>query len=406
MVFTLLFCYLIRKNKQFDHPVISRGIFIGIFLLKIIAGLVYGYIYSQQAFVTSSDAWRVFHASLPEYRLLLHDPLTFLKTSFIFEGDISYSNFTQAGSSYWNILKEVIIVKFEALLDVFSFGNYYVNLVIYSFLVLIGNNLFFRTLGMVFKESPYLNLFAAFLVPSMVFWTSAVYKDGLLFILMAVICYSTMRWMSGNRSFLSWLFILIPALAGLFLLRTYLAALVIPALLAWIIAEKTGVAPLRIYLSVYILGGLAVFLLRPVFDITSLMASWQEAFLQLPANSAMPAKPLASGINGLIKNLPQSLNFAFLRPVLWENKGKQYLLFAFELLVMQLLFVISLFRGFSPDRRQLAFRLFCFCLAFTGCLFLGYTVNIIGALVRYRCIFYPFMFAAMLGKGKRRNSFM
>lgn len=401
LVYTMLCCLFIKKSKQFAHSSIYGYVFIGIFLLRLVAGFVYAYIYSLHPYNLHSDTWSIFRSSLEEYEILLKDPVRFVQTTFVFKGDISYSNFTQGGSSYWNILKEVILVKFEAVLNLFSFGNYYVNLVIFSFLMLLGSNYFFKTLEKVYPDRPFVNLLLAFLVPSTVFWTSAIYKDGLLFFLLSIVCYQTIKWLEGKRKIFSYLLILGVSLAGLFLLRTYVALLVVPALFGWVLSEKTRVNPVLIFPAVY---GFALALamvmkfIHPAFDFPALIASWQEAFLRAPANSALPAKKLEPTFFGLLKNLPQSFNFAFLRPLLWENKGKQYLLFALELFLMQLLFIYSLFQRSAPDRRRLIFRLFCFSLAFTGCLFLGYTVHIIGALVRYRSIFFPFLFAAVVSE--------
>ena len=217
----------------------------------------------------------------------------------------------------------------------------------------------------------------------MMFWTSAVYKDGLVFLLIAVICWQTMKWMRSRKNTPYYLLIIIPALAGLFLLRTYVPLLVIPPLIAWIIAEKSGIKPAWIFLGVYGVCALLVVTLKyisPALDAIRLVSVWQNAFLELPANSALPAAKLQPSLGGLIKNLPQSINFGLLRPLLWENKGLQYLPFAIELLAMQALFVFSLITAIRPTSRQAAFQLFCFCLAISACLFLGYTVHIIGAL--------------------------
>ena len=146
ILYTTLFCFFIIKAKAFRHPVISRGIFIACFLLKVLAGLIYGYIYSRQPYVTTSDAWQIFHGSLVEYNLFLHDPAGFFKTIFVFEGNTSFSNFSPTESSYWNVLKEVILIKFEGLLNLFSFGNYYVNMVIFNALIFLGSNAYLKRL--------------------------------------------------------------------------------------------------------------------------------------------------------------------------------------------------------------------------------------------------------------------
>lgn len=398
LLYAVALSFLIKRNKS--HAVIPRNAFVVIFLARILAGIVYGYIYSRPAYVETSDAWRIFSASLNQYNLLLHDPWEFLRSSFIFKGDISLTNFTQTESSYWNILKEVLLVKFEALFNVFSFGNYYVNVVLYNFLMMQASFAFFKTLERNFAGRSSLNLFSAFLIPSVVFWTSAVYKDGLLMALMFVICWQTQQFLDQGKKTTRFLLIVIPCLAVLFFLRTYCAFLIIPALSGWIACEKLSASPGKVFGFLYALAFIFVVLTTwayPELNPLKVISSWQQAFIELTANSSLPAKPLKPTVGGLISNFPQSFNFAYLRPLLWENKGLQYLAFAMELFILQALLIYMLIKRAAGGIRWSGFTMFSLFLSLSGLLFIGYTVNIIGALVRYRCIYLPFLFAAVLG---------
>jgi hypothetical protein len=389
--YLLLFSFIIQRSKQYKHPMIGKPVFIGIFVLRVLAGIVYGYVYTGR----TSDAWGIFNASLLEYKILLTDPAEFMRTTFFFKGNLSLTNFTDGGTSYWNIIKEVLLVKFEAVLDVLSFGNYYVNVVIFCFLIMLGSNAFFRLLERNFSSRSYVNLFSAFLVPSTVFWTSAVYKDGILMALMFVIFWQTQKLLDRQQHLFRYLLITVLALSGLFFLRTYCALLIVPPVAAWIIVRQFNFRLWKVLSVGFLLFLIALALVRwavPSMDPLQLLASWQHAFLELRANSALPAKPLEPDFRGLLTNLPQAMNAAFLRPLLWENKGLQYLPFAVELFVLQVLTLYVLIKRSTLTTLAASSLVLGLC----GLLLIGYTVHIIGAIVRYRSIYMPFLFAAVL----------
>jgi len=210
-----------------------------------------------------------------------------------------------------------------------------------------------------------------------------------------VIFRQTQKWLDREEGKLHYILVLTLSLTALFFLRTYSVLLIIPAIALWIVSEKFKVNAWKAFAAGYAFCGVVIFSsawLSPEMNPLRILAAWQNAFIELKANSFLPARLLEPNARGVLKNFPQSFNFGFLRPLLWENKGLQYLPFAVELTALQALFLYALYK--RTGWKSLSVCLLV--LGLSGLLFLGYTVNIIGAIVRYRSIYMPFLFAAVL----------
>ena len=58
-----------------------------------------------------------------------------------------------AENSYWNDLKSNVIIKLLAICNVFTFKNYYANIVFFNFLFLFGLVAFYRLMSALFTAA-------------------------------------------------------------------------------------------------------------------------------------------------------------------------------------------------------------------------------------------------------------
>ena len=84
------------------------------FLIKVIVGCFYGWFYSLPAYVQTSDTWQYFNLQLTETDWLLKDPVAFIKDLFTYDYNSS-GNLFIAHNSYWNNLKDNVIIKILAV---------------------------------------------------------------------------------------------------------------------------------------------------------------------------------------------------------------------------------------------------------------------------------------------------
>jgi hypothetical protein len=79
-----------------------------------------------------------------------------------------------------------------------------------------------------------------------------------------------------------------------------------------------------------------------------------------------------------------------MRPYVWELNNLLYIPFSVEILVFEILFLLFIF--FRKKNIQIPPLIyFCFFFSLTMFLIIGYTIPIIGAIVRYRSIYFIFL---------------
>ncbi|HVX49393.1 MAG TPA: hypothetical protein VHB48_04520, partial [Chitinophagaceae bacterium] len=185
ILYLLAFCWLITRIKFFTNSALPKKILVGLFVCKIAAGAVYAWFYALPQYIEGSDTWRFFEASKTETDFLLTNPWGFIKDIFHY-GYKNAGNLFYGQNSYWNDLKSNVVIKLLAICNVFTFKNYYCNIILFNFLFFFGPVAFYRVMNQVFAGKMLLMVIAIFLLPSFMFWCSGIHKDGLLFMALAL----------------------------------------------------------------------------------------------------------------------------------------------------------------------------------------------------------------------------
>ncbi len=385
--FSLLFR---RLNHKQGKPAADQWL-ISAFAVKVMAGFAYGYLYAH-VFETS-DSWAYFRESLTEYHKLLTHPSAFFSTGIHFNnaGDL----FSTADDASWSNAGENLLIKLLAIFNVFSGGNYYINVIFFNALSFWG---LYRLYIVAQKHTPAnrLLLFGLiFFLPSCLFWNSGIDKDGLMLFFTGVLIYAAYRCITVKPTagkvaagIISFMFI--------FLLRNVNALLLLPAIAAWWVAVKYPVRSYLPFLIIYSLGILLFFLsvhLSPALNLPLKLAEKQHQFLALQANTVLPLTPLQPTLKSYAALLPQAANHVFLRPYITEIKSPFHLMAFVEILLIILILILAA----ASAKRQMfyhlaqPFYLFLIMVALSGLLLIGYTVPFPGAIVRYKALYLVFL---------------
>ncbi|MDP4261837.1 MAG: hypothetical protein Q8941_04845 [Bacteroidota bacterium] len=403
VVYLILFAWLVTRVKFFTRSGLNNSQLIILFLLKVLAGIFYGWIglyYGNLAQML--DTWSYHHIGLAEYDILKSDPRAYFTNLFNDPYPDKLGNFFGSSNSYWNDLKGNVFVKILSLFDIFSFGYYYVNVIFYSFLSLFGLIAFFRVVKDVFPGRKLLLLLTAFLMPSFIYWTSGIHKEGLLFVGLGLMIYHL--YFGGKEkkySFRRWIGIF----SGIFILlvlRNFLMMLVIPAIIAWFLAYRYPRRGIAIFLSVYLFFGLFFFTARHIdkrLDFPQAVVNKQKAFLMLQGGaSSIPIKELEPTAASFLKNTPQAFTLSFLRP--YPGDVQHLLSFAasIEINFMLLLFLLFLFARKKNDVVSRNTIYLCIFLSCSILLAIGFSINNLGAIVRYRSITIPLLIIPIIAQ--------
>lgn len=400
ILYLVLFSWLVTRISFFTKTGLSKPQLVIIFLLKVIAGIFYGWMgHFYGGLAQMADTWNYHQAGLLEYQLLGDNPKEYFTNLFIdpYHNE-GAATFFSSKDSYWNDLKYNVFIKILSLFDIFSFGYYYVNVIFYTFISLFGPIAFYRVLTDVFPDKKNIILFSTFLVPSFLYWSSGLHKEGLIFLGIGLIIFHIYF---GNKekkwSIKRGLGVLLGLLI-LFLLRNFVLAVILPALFAWLLANRWSKYGLACFAAVYLFSCVAFFTFRyidPRLDFPVAVVSKQNAFIQLAGNSSIPIEELKPTVWSFVTNTPQAIALSSLRPYPSDVKHLLSLAAAVETQLILLQFLLFIFFRRKEKTGSKNVLYFCVFFSMTLLLSIGFSVNNLGAIVRYRSVTLPLLVGIM-----------
>ena len=190
-------------------------------------------------------------------------------------------------------------------------------------------------------------------------------------------------------------------LAGLLLLltlRNFIIIIIIPAILAWLLANRWPKYGLSIFSVLYLFFIVLFFNARyinPRFNFPQAVVNKQQDFMQLKGgNSNIPIKELQPTAISFLKNTPQAINLSTIRPYPSDVRHILSLAAAIEINLLLLMFGLFLFfRTNGLISRNLVY--FCVFFSISLLLTIGFSVNNLGAIVRYRSVIMPLLVIPM-----------
>lgn len=398
--YLIILSSLILRVPFIKNAGISSGTLLSLFLLKILAGIAIGWI-AIHIYGPGNDYWDTNEYAREEYQLLQTDPFKYLINIFTSDYQGGYTGIFSSGNSYWNDLKGNIVIKLVSVFNIFSRGDYYINSLFFNFIIFFAHVILYRLFIKMFPGRQVLVFIGCFLLPSTLYFSSGIHKDGMVFLMLAVTIYCVYESMIKNRFNAKRVLLIMVSLAFLFLLRNFICLALLPALFAWILVTKMKWPAAPVFTAVYLVCGLLVFTIDsivPKIKPLEIITAKQTEYLKLEkAATQMELTALQPGFKSFASNAPQALNHAFLRPYLWELPVKSILPLSIELFVYQVLMVLMIFfkrRECTTDQKQFLF----FAIFFTISTFLiiGYIVPNLGSLVRYRSLYYPLLITPAL----------
>jgi hypothetical protein len=403
--YALILLWVIRKWSFFHGGGLTPNIISFIFLLKIGFGFllfaIYYFYYGNNRF--TSDAFRFFDDSLVMYGALKTDPTYYLRLLFgigLDKPDLApyIKEMTFWGRDFPHGLfnDNQTIIRVNSIFDLFSFGYYHVHTVFMCFFSLIGLTALYKAFVPFLQKLKLLLLFGIFLIPSVLFWSSGVLKEGVVIFSMGLLIWSLFKVVEKpNVKHLS---VLIFSILILLFIKVYVIIALAPGIIGFILlTKKNRRHPLALYLSIAITGSLislGVHNKIPEVDIITKLYFKNIDFIKMSertrSNSAFYITRLNNNPIEFVKMIPSALTNTTFRPFIWESKSAMMLLNSLENITLFLFGTLCLF--LSKKRANIDFKLVGFCLTFIIILylFIGWTTPISGAIVRYKIPAWPF----------------
>ena len=397
-IYLFLFSWLLIKSGFISASGLPSKIVIFLFVLKVLSGCAYVWVMLK---INTSLDTRGFHREgLVEYHLLFSHPGQYLTDIFYNRYNNGYAGLLSSTNSYWNDLSSFVIIKFLSVCDIFSFGNYYVNVIFYNYVTFFGAIGLYSVFNMIYVNKGRLLMITCFLLPSLLFFSSTIHKEGFIFAALGIVVFniSTALHKTGF-TVVKFVYILL-ALSFIFVLRSYVLLGLLPALFAWVLSQSNKFSPVRVFIFTYIAVAAIFFCsgsIYPKLNLPESISKKQWDFEQLaPSSTHIPTKTLTPDFTGFAANMPQAFEHSLLRPWVADIHLSWFLLpLIIELILYQLLLVFFIFFR-NKVRKRNPFILFSLFFSLSVLLIIGYTIPVIGAIVRYRSIYLPFILSPLI----------
>ena len=131
-IYLVILCWLLTKIRFVKNSGLSNKYIIILFLVKVFAGLAIGWI-SLHIYNTGNDYWDVNREGWKEYQLLWSDPHEYFTNLFKSGYSQGYGGVFDSFQSFWNDLRNNIIVKMLSVFNLLTKGNYYINSLLFNF---------------------------------------------------------------------------------------------------------------------------------------------------------------------------------------------------------------------------------------------------------------------------------
>jgi hypothetical protein len=371
VLYSLLCAYGIWRLPFFRNSGIRPGVLLLLFALHVLTGCLHTVI-AWRYYPLHGDIWAYYENGLDLIHKLHTDFHAFL------DDNSTLDSFTHNSLAFIHMF-----------LDLFSLQNIYINTLLFSFPVFLGNTALFRVFRRHFPENP-LPALGVYLLPSALFYTSCIHREGALYLLLGFFLYG----LDNRRTWLTlccYLFIVY--------FRFVVALTLLPALLIWrwpsIPPRKALIAGSAVLLLAILLAGPAAL---------SILTRQQHYFQALEGHSRIYLPLLDGSLGNFLHTLPVALFNGWLQPLPGVGGQKIYLLFSLELLAIWIIVCYAAIRRLAtrnstqrlivngPSR----FSTGCVVFALFAMLLIGLVIPFVGAIVRYRSIYLPFLLAPSL----------
>lgn len=360
------------------------------------------YIYSSHYTDRSSaDIFKYFDDSHFMTEALWNKPTDFFKMLFGVWNNSDYFNeqYYEKMNNWFRVYKSSMyndshsIIRFNALVRVFSFGCFHVHTVFMCFISLVGLTAFFKALQQITKQNKKLFFILIFLTPSILFWSSGVLKEGIMFFALGIMFYGIVSIKEKKTKHPTlWMVLILLLTPVLFQVKFYVFGCFAFGLFGYVLYH-TRYLP-RLWVN-YLLAVIALLCIgmnfhyfSPEFKLLDLLVTKQQDLILLAhqenAGSLFELTPLEPTILSLLKNAPEALLNSFLRPFPWDASGAlSYAGIIENILILGYLLLVVLFFK-RPNKSQFNIAISLVLAGSLVLLVVGWTTPISGALIRYK----------------------
>ena len=407
IVYAVLFVVLILRWRFFHVSGVPRKYILMVFALKLLCGFALAMLYSEHYSDRSTgDTYRFFDDAKVIYESSREgwDVYAKLLTGIGMEEDErameAYYEMTHLERSYpvgfYNDNKTII--RANALIMLFSGGNYFVHIVFWCFASLIGLTAILKVLVRYYPRKKVAMFSSVYLLPTVLFWGSGVLKEPILILGLGLFFRGIFRWVYGEFKPKNSVGLIVGILL-LILTKGYVFFALLPAAAGLVLAKAF---PRKNFYLLFGVPHLLMVLLiltgkyiHPELNIAEKLRLKQEAFYNVAADAGSGSTISLPRINSaadVFVNAPNAMVVSYLRPWPWNWNKLLYIPAALENFLLILVLVAMAWNFRKPYGLGIPVIAFGISFAVTLGILIGEVVPVLGAVVRYKLPSLIFVF--------------
>lgn len=409
ILYILIFVFVIYKANFFDIEGLSKRNLSVFFVIKILCGIaltfIYTYYYKQRE---TADIYKYFDDGRIMYASIFNHPFDYLRmvTSLGSESPelnkyYDVMNYSHRGGNYGLYNDYITMIRFNAVINLFSFGYYTVHTIFMAFISFTGLTAIYKTFSPYLQNKKTELWIAVYFIPSILLWTSGVLKESIMMFGLGMLCLSFIKIL--EKFSLKYFFLLLFSVLILFISKMYILVALLPGIITIFIIQKSGSKWALIKFifihAVFLLFAFNITIFQ--YDFLQILSFKQQDFAVLVqkagnVGSLIHIPELKPTWISFFENSPVAFFNALVRPHIFEAYSPFVLLSALENLLL-ILFILTTFFFIKYKNIQNK-GLIYLCFSFVVILFIlsGLTTPVMGALVRYRAPALPFLIIALL----------
>ena len=413
ILYFLLFCLVLYKIPFFRHiPGISFRLLVIFFALKVIAGISMILIYTLHYDLEIADFHKYFKDGMVMYGVAKENPIDFLRmlTGIQSSADHLFPYYEKMDSWFRSWDSPVyndnrLVIRFNALVGIFSFGHLYVHNIFINFLSLSGLVAIYRFM-LRYTDAhsiPWLP-WGVFLFPGLLFWGSGILKEGLLIFSFGFWVFYSDKLINQSGYVLKNILYLVFFSFLLVLLKPYTLAIWLPCAISFYLSRKYKVSRI-LFTYVFIISVFSLFMfltkwITSLPDLTEIIVQKQNDFvnhaLAQDAGSIIHTRYLEPGFLSFFSEFWKGLFNTLFRPHPLEAYSVFVGFAALENLIIWSLVIYALIYTDKKciQRNPVFWLALGFSLLLMG--FVGMVTPLHGAIVRYKILALPFLWLAWI----------
>jgi len=402
--------YLSRTHLA-DNLSLPRYFLPLVFTVKIFASFALVWIFTNYyPERNKSDVFKYFDAGNVVYASLSENPLHYFQIITGIGGDSEALEIYYDKCDYWNSRFELFndnktIIRANALIRLLSYNSIHVHNLLFSLMGILGCIFLYQTISKyINKQKSIIYALILFLFPSLVFWTSSAMKEALLILGFGLYVRQLFRLFDNGVSTKNILLFLLSLFILLQIKYYVLVCLIVPTFYILFCRLKQSMNLFRYRALFY--SSFTIILLASAFfadPVLSILLNKRNDFIQLAideGSGSLIHTVQYGGVFESVKIMFEGAVAVLFRPLLIEIKNVMYIIPALETLLFTFLALYISYKLIRKKNKITAvisgLPSFFLLVAVQLSLLIGFTVPVLGAIVRYRLPVYLSLFLAMI----------